>query len=202
MKKQSRYLQGIAVLLSAGFFFLYFTGCSNMGGEQQPMSHDQQVVRGKYLVQASGCNDCHSPKIMTAQGPMDDTTRLLSGHPADMPLFPVDTAVLHGAWIQAAPDLTAWAGPWGVSYSANLTPDEKTGLGGWTEDIFIRTIRTGKYHGVNEGRTLLPPMPWQNFRGMTDEDLKAIFAYLQSVPAVNNAVPAPVPPNQIPMAKK
>ncbi len=166
------------------------------------MSHDQQVVRGKYLVQATGCSDCHSPKIMTAHGPVDDTTRLLSGHPAAMPLFSVDTVVLHGAWIQAALDLTAWAGPWGVSYSANLTPDQKTGLGGWTEDIFLRTIRTGKYHGVSEGRNLLPPMPWQNFRNMTDEDLGAIFAYLQSIPAIANEVPAPLPPNQFPLAKK
>jgi len=49
--------------------------------------------------------------------------------------------------------LTARAGPWGVSYAANLTPNKRTGLGGWTADQFIRTMRTGKHLGV--GRPVL-----------------------------------------------
>ena len=53
--------------------------------------------------------------------------------------------------------VTAWAGPWGVSYAANLTPDKRTGIGAWTADQFIKTMRTGKHLGV--GRPVLPPMP-------------------------------------------
>ena len=88
-------------------------------------------------------------------------------------------------------DLTAWVGPWGISFAANLTPDP-TGFGSWTPEIFIQTIRTGKQAGV--GRPLLPPMPWMDYAQMTDADLRAVFAYLKSIPPVSNAVPAPVPP--------
>ena len=121
-------------------------------------------------------------------------SRRLAGHPADEKLPPVPAGVI-------APDkwgavtnysLTAWAGPWGISYARNLTPDKNTGLGSWTEDMFVKTIRNGKHQG--EGRPILPPMPWQDFSHMTDPDLKAIWAFLQSLPPISNAVPDPVPP--------
>jgi hypothetical protein len=95
-------------------------------------------------------------------------------------------------WFATTAGLTAWSGPWGISYAANLTPDTNTGLGIWTEEMFIRAIREGKHMGY--GRDLLPPMPWQYFSELTDEDLKAIFAYLRSIPPVQNRVPDPVPP--------
>jgi hypothetical protein len=87
---------------------------------------------------------------------------------------------------------TAWAGPWGVSFSMNLTPDEETGMGTWNEAMFIKAMRTGKHLG--EGREILPPMPWPYLAKATDQDLKAIFAYLKSIPPVKNAVPDPIPP--------
>jgi hypothetical protein len=87
---------------------------------------------------------------------------------------------------------TAWTGPWGVSFSANLTPDQNTGIGVWTEEMFIQTLREGKHMG--NGRPLLPPMPWQPYGQKTDDDLKAIFAYLKSLPPMANRVPDPVPP--------
>jgi hypothetical protein len=87
-------------------------------------------------------------------------------------------------------------GPWGVSFSRNLTPDQSTGIGSWTEEMFIKTIRDGKHQG--EGRALLPPMPWQMYAQMTDDDLKAIFAFLRSLPAIANAVPDPIPPEKLP----
>ena len=98
-----------------------------------------------------------------------------------------------GPWaIAVAGDLTAWSGPWGQSFAANLTPDKNTGLGILTEDMLIKAIRTGKHMGTS--RDILPPMPWQQFAQMTDADLKAIFAYLQSLPPVANHVPDPIPP--------
>ena len=151
------------------------------------------VERGRYLVNIGGCHDCHTPKIYTAQGPTLDTTRLLSGHPAAAPLPSIPRGALGpGAWTALTNEhFTAWAGPWGVSFTANLTPSS-TGLGSWTDSLFIVTMRTGKHLGV--GRDLLPPMPWFNVAGLTDDDLKAVFAYLHSLPPVDNAVPAPVPP--------
>jgi hypothetical protein len=89
-------------------------------------------------------------------------------------------------------DLTAWAGPWGVSFAANLTPDKATGLGAWTADQFIKTMRTGKHMGV--GRPILPPMPVQNVAALGDADLAALFAYLRSLKPIQNQVPAPLTP--------
>jgi hypothetical protein len=90
--------------------------------------------------------------------------------------------------------MTAWAGPWGVSFTRNLTPDKETGIGIWTEQNFIETLRTGRQLG--KGRPILPPMPFEAFRNMTDDDLKSIFAYLQSIPAIKNKVPDPIAPSQ------
>jgi mono/diheme cytochrome c family protein len=87
---------------------------------------------------------------------------------------------------------TAFAGPWGVSFAANLTPDKETGLGAWTEEMFIATMRTQRHQG--KGRALLPPMPASMIANLNDEDLKALFAYLQSLTPVRNRVPTPVDP--------
>jgi hypothetical protein len=87
---------------------------------------------------------------------------------------------------------TAWAGPWGISYTANLTSDPNTGVGGgvWTEENFMTAMREGKHMGTS--RPILPPMPWQWIGQHTDEDLKAIFAYLKTVKPIRNQVPDPV----------
>ena len=163
--------------------------------EEKSMSKEMRVERGKYLVNLGGCNDCHSPKIMTARGPVPDTTKLLSGCPGGLSTMDFDPKIVgQGQWIVSRGDLTAWVGPWGISYTANLTPDKKTGLGNWTEDRFIKALRTGKHLG--EGRPILPPMPWESFALLKDDDLKDIFAYLQSLPPINNKVPDPQTPDE------
>jgi len=91
--------------------------------------------------------------------------------------------------------LTAWVGPWGISYASNLTPDKATGIGTLTEEMFIKTLREGKFMGV--GRPLLPPMPWEVYGKKTDQDLKAIYAYLISIKPINNQVPQPTPPDKV-----
>ena len=151
-------------------------------------SHAETVERGAYLVRLGGCSDCHTPKIMTDQGPVDDPARLFSGHPSDVVLPPA--ALESGPWGAATAGMTAWAGPWGISYAANLTSDPATGL--WSEDSFIKAMKTGKRRG--HGRPILPPMPWQPLSQATDADLKAIYAYLASLPPVFNSVPDPTPP--------
>jgi mono/diheme cytochrome c family protein len=161
------------------------------------MEGEELVSRGKYLVMGGGCGDCHSPKNFTAQGPVEDTTRFLSGHPANIPVNNFDPSALKpGNFLAFAPDLTAFVGPWGISFPANLTPDSATGIGSWTGDVFIKTIRTGKHLGQDNGRPILPPMPWANFAKLNDEDLKAIYSYLRTIPAVSNRVPAPIPPDE------
>jgi len=194
------------VLFSLSFlsFFLFFILFQiNCGPKEKEMTQDEMIAHGKYLVNLGGCNDCHSPKVMTAMGPVPDTTRLLSGHPSDDVLAAIDTSMVQpGKWVlTSGTNFTAWVGPWGISYTANLTPDDETGLGSWTPELFIKALRTGKHMGV--GRPILPPMPWQFIGQLTDQDLKTIFAYLHSLPAIHNKVPDPVPPNMIgAMSKK
>ena len=155
----------------------------------------ETLARGKYLVTIAACNDCHTPWKMTAEGPQPDMDRMLSGHPEGMVLPPAPK-MPEGPWQNAfAATSTAWAGPWGVSFTANLTPDRETGLGKWTVRNFTETIRTGRHLG--RGRELLPPMPIPMYRNFTDEDLAAIFMYLQSIPAVKNRVPEPRAPEAV-----
>jgi len=157
-----------------------------------PASSDPRIERGAHLVRTMGCNDCHTPWRAGPRGSEPDMTRSLTGHPSDvvMPPAPVLPPGTWG-WVGAATN-TAFAGPWGVSFTANLTPDVGSGLGGWSAKQFADTMRTGKHLGV--GREILPPMPIPAYKNFNDADLDAIFAYLQSIPSVKNRVPAPLPP--------
>ncbi len=156
---------------------------------------DDMVARGQYLVTIASCHDCHSPKIFNEQGMLLDSSKLMSGHPSTSKLPPIPAnAHQPGQWISMAGDITAFVGPWGISYAANLTPDSATGIGTWTEETFKKALRTGKHLGQDNGRPIMPPMPWMFIGKMTDEDLSAVFAYLRSLPPINNRVPAPVPP--------
>jgi hypothetical protein len=153
------------------------------------LTKEQKIKRGEYLVTIGGCDDCHSPKIMGAKGPEIDMEHRLSGYPANRPFPAFDSAVVKKGMVLFNEDLTAAAGPWGVSFAANLTSDA-TGAGSWPEENFIRAIRKGKFKGLENSRELLPPMPWYNFAVLTDEDLTSIFAFLQSTKPIENVVPA------------
>jgi hypothetical protein len=170
------------------------TPSANNEGMVAEVSQDSLIRHGEYLVNIMGCHDCHSPKKMTPTGPAIDTAYMLAGHPAKLPLPPIDPSGSKG-WIMMSPTVTAMAGPWGISYSANITSDA-SGIGNWTEAQFFKAIREGKYKGMDNTRPLLPPMPWDMIGKATDHDLRSIFAYLKSTPPVDNVVPAAVPPGQ------
>ena len=155
---------------------------------QGAISNDSLIKRGAYLVAISGCDDCHTPKKMGAMGPEPDMELRLSGYRSDVPLPPVDTNVIKKGWALGNAELTGWAGPWGASFAANITSDE-TGIGSWTEEQFKKALTQGKWKGMDSNRTLLPPMPWQGFSNLTDEDVKAIFAFLKSTKPVKNIEP-------------
>jgi mono/diheme cytochrome c family protein len=152
---------------------------------------DEPIARGAYLVKFGLCHDCHTPHKLGPNGPEPDMTRALSGHPQNLVLPPPPALTMPWVWGGAATN-TAFVGPWGVSYTANLTPDGETGLGKWTEEMFMMALRTGRHEG--KGRPILPPMPFKFVASLTDEDLKAVFAYLQSVTPVRNKVPTPIDP--------
>lgn len=175
--------------------FYGIISCQNSGTASSPKPNQpesvQLVKRGEYLVNTIGCDDCHSPKKMGAMGPEVIAELRFSGYPSNRPLPQGDTGITHKGMAILNQDLTCAIGPWGTTFSANITSDS-TGIGNWTEAQFIKAIREGKSKGLDGNRPLLPPMPWQNFAKMTDEDLKAIFAYLTTTKPVRNVVPQPV----------
>lgn len=184
----------ISMSLALAGGLLLITTAGHVAAADVPADRDQSVVdRGKYLVTIAGCNDCHTPVVLGPNGPEPDWSRMLSGHPETL-VMPEAPKLPDGPWgIVAAHTVTAWSGPWGVSFTANLTPDRETGLGKWTLRNFVDTIRSGRHLG--RGREILPPMPIPMYKHMTDDDLAAIFAYLQSIPPVRNEVPKPLSPD-------
>jgi hypothetical protein len=129
------------------------------------------VEYGDYLVNAAGCSDCH--------------TQAVKGEP------------VKGMEFAGGFEFTT---PMGLIRSANITPDEATGIGLWTEEIFIRRFKDY----ASENAVKLDPavvgyhtvMPWTVYAGMTDEDLRAIYAFLKTLPAVSNVVVKYEPPRR------
>ncbi|MFZ1685552.1 MAG: diheme cytochrome c-553 [Candidatus Zixiibacteriota bacterium] len=194
MFKRTLIVVGVLVALMAIAYSQTKTTQNKVAAVKEVNDHGALVKRGEFLVRMGSCADCHCPKKMSAMGPVPDSSRWLSGHPADAKVPPVPANVLSmEGWIgMTNMHLTAWAGPWGISYAANITPDEATGIGNWTEEVFIKTMKTGKHMGA--GREILPPMPWQTLSTLSDSDLKAIFAYLLSCKPILNEVPQPEAP--------
>jgi mono/diheme cytochrome c family protein len=144
------------------------------------------VAQGKRLVDTHDCHACHTPMKMGPNGPEPDMSLALSGHPQTLVMPPPPKLEGPWGWVAASTN-TAFAGPWGTSYAINLTPDPETGLGKWQESEFVQAIKTGKHLGV--GRPIMPPMPWPAYRNLTDSQLRAIYAYLRSIPPIKNKAP-------------
>jgi hypothetical protein len=181
-------------------------GCNSAPPVQAPAPGDvpaavpavSQVDRGKMLIIGGGCHDCHTPKKLGPNGPEADMDRMLSGHPESEGVPPPFKPIKGSPYvIHINGHLTAWSGDWGVSFAANLTPDQNTGLGIWTEDMFLAALKQGKHMG--KSRPILPPMPWNWYGQLPDNDLKAMFAYLKSIKPIANRVPVPLTPDGKPI---
>jgi mono/diheme cytochrome c family protein len=132
-------------------------------------NNKQQLDRGKYLVTLASCTDCHTPGYFFGK---PDNARFLGGSEVGFEI----------------PGLGVFHGP-------NLTPDNDTGLGKWTNAQIVAALKTGKRP---DGRELAPAMPWRAFAEMTDADATAIAVYLKSLPPLSNKVPGPFGPNDKP----
>lgn len=178
--------------------FLLLISCNEkkyeLAPELEELTEQDYINRGEYLVSSIGCHDCHSPKRMGERGPEVIEELKLSGYPSERVLPEISIDAMQKGWMLMNEDLTAFAGPWGISFASNLTSDG-TGIGSWNLEQFKIALKKGKSKGLETGRDLLPPMPWQNFANLTDEDLKAVFYYLKSTKPVNNVVPAPISPS-------
>lgn len=191
----------LPILVTLAITFVYLSASCSTKQENKEVSYvteskEDIVQKGQHLIAIMGCNDCHSPKKMGANGPEIIPELMLSGYPADRPIIKFNDPLIKEGFAMFYPDLTAGAGPWGVSFAGNLTPDE-TGIKNWTEAQFKKAITAGKYKGLENERMLLPPMPWFNYVSLTDEDVHAMFMYLKSIKPVNNVVPAPISPDNM-----
>ncbi len=190
-----KYLIPTGILIVGGAALVLLNSTQTKAEPATQPTEPSQIKRGEYLVKFGDCSACHTPLKFGEHGPEPDMTKFLSGHPAGTKLPPPE--LKPGPWFAATAGMTAWAGPWGISYAANVTPDKNTGLGIWTEAMFISVMRTGKHMG--SGRPILPPMPWPASASLSDDDLQAVFAYLRSLPPINNNVPGPLKPDGRPM---
>jgi len=193
------------LITGLAFTAIFFTGCSEKKPTEPAVAsttttekpnfggYETQVQWGEHLVTIGGCNDCHTPKKMTPMGPVDDSTLRLSGHPEKLPAPDVDRKKMESKGLVVTADFTSWVGPWGISYSANLTPDE-TGTGNWSEDQFLYAIKNSVSKGLAGSRPLMPPMSMMPVKLMSDEELKAIFSYLRTVKPIKNNSVQPTPP--------
>jgi hypothetical protein len=133
-----------------------------------PPNRNDQVAYGDYLVRIGICRDCHTP--LDAQGAAIPGMEFAGGFPLVSP-----------------------ATPQGEVASANITSDA-SGIPYYTEDLFLEVMRTG----MVRSRKIHNFMPWQMYRGQTDEDLEAIFAYIKTIPPVQHRVDNSLPPTDCP----
>lgn len=163
---------GVAALAALVGIGVTLAQSGGSGGLPNGPATKDQVLRGRYLVTAvASCADCHG------------------GH------SPADPAWLAGYNPKSNPEGEFQVGPATV-YAKNITPDKATGIGDWTPQQIFTVLKTGH---DDQGEILCPPMPWPNFRNLTDADRWAIVAYVTHVKPVSNQVPDPVGPNNTPV---
>ena len=138
-------------------------------------SESVMVARGHYIataIQGCGCHTREKP-----DGSKDENWHY-AGSPNPAP--------------PAGPPANAgWTSPrWKRIYARNITPDQETGIGKWTEANFIRAMRTGL---TPDGRVLDAQMPWEAFQKITDRDLKSLWAYLKTIKPIKNKAPDGIP---------
>jgi hypothetical protein len=202
-----RFVSRTMALLACAPVAIVWSGCTRAAEAPAPaaetaapaaLTGQAQIDRGKMLVIGGGCHDCHTPKKFTDKGPEFDYDRALSGQPESVKIDAPFKSDPKSPWqVHASDHLTAWSGAWGVSFAANITSDTNTGIGIWTDKMFIDAMRTGKHMGTS--RQILPPMPWNFYGQLPDEDLKAILAYLKSTKPIANRVPVPLGPDGKPI---
>lgn len=189
--------KNLVLLVSVSVFIFLILACNNTKTESAPAitanygAFDSQLKWGENLVHNAGCNDCHTPKKMGPNGPEDDKSLMLSGHPAQMPAPDFDPKEAAKKGLIVTQTFTAWTGPWGTTFAPNLTSDS-TGIGGWKEEQFLKALKEKKWMGLDNTRPLMPPMSMMPVTLMSDDELKAIFAYLKSTPPVRNTAPEAV----------
>ena len=136
-----------------------------------PASDSETVAKGQYLVTLLGCGRCHTEGYLTGNQP---TGPHLGGSRIGI------------AYTAYSMDDTQ---P-GVVFAGNLTPDEETGLGSWSEDEIVQAMTVGV---AKSGHERLTVMPWTNYEALKKKDVRAIARYLKSLSPVRWPVPEAIP---------
>lgn len=180
----------ISSLLIIAAVSIVTVGCSQKPATEVAYSPERLEI-GQAIVEGWNCSFCHTPQISGPDGKlMPDPKRLMSGHPADDKIPAVPEMVMTSPeWMEFLDNLdsTVWATDNLIVFSANLTPDDETGIGTWTEVEFVETIREGRHRGIE--RRIKYPMPWQELSEVSDEELLSVYEYLMSLETVSNKVP-------------
>ncbi len=143
-----------------------------VAGRYHPNNRDK-IDRGAYMIELLGCGSCHTNGAFDGE---PDMTRALAGS---------DTGV---AFTNPVGDEYP-----GIVYPSNITPDEETGIGSWSDRQIANAIRSGI---GRHGERRIATMPWQGYARLTDEDVAALVAYLRSIQPIKNKVPAEVAPGK------
>lgn len=156
---ERRWLLAGILLSAAGCTAKYVRPTTSEVVEATP----ERIARGAYLVNTVGaCGACHDGRNGGDLKNPADPERLLAG----------------GNYLRDDGGISVWI--------SNITPDKETGIGNWTDDEIIRSIRDGV---KPDGSFLFPAMPFAAYRYISDEDVRAIVAYLRSVPPVKTVRP-------------
>ncbi|MER3514120.1 MAG: hypothetical protein C4310_06790, partial [Chloroflexota bacterium] len=172
----------ILLIIAAFALLIYIQVRSNLSDsrpapELAAPNSAQVLSRGEYLVKSvAQCWRCHSAP---EAGEPNENAPLSGGR----------ALALSGL----GPGFGLLSLGLGTYYAANITPDPDTGIGRWTDGQIVRALREGV---SRDGHMLFPIMPYQDLRGLSDEDALAIVAYLRSRPPVRNIVP----PRQLSLA--
>ena len=172
---------------------LFAIGCDREGKGPKNFS-DRQVSEGEALVMEARCNFCHTPELAENDKYFG---KILFGHPSDKKLPDLPNAPVGSQqWLEVVSNLdsTVWIAGDKIVFSANITPDRETGIGKWSNEDFINTIRTGMHPGWK--KELNKPMPWLDYAKLSNEQLTSIYSYLMSQKPVYNKVPGPVTINK------
>jgi len=168
-------------------------GCNQKPAEEIAYS-PERIEIGQAVVEGWNCTFCHTPQIQGPDGKfIADPKRFMSGHPSDeeIPTIP-DMVITSPEWMEFLDNLgsTVWATDNVLVFSANLTPDDETGIGTWSETEFVETVRQGRHKGIE--RRIKYPMPWRELSELSDEELLSVYEYLMTLQPVNNKVPTSI----------
>lgn len=135
---------------------------------------DRDIIdRGAYMIELLGCGSCHTNGAFDGE---PDMSKALAGS---------NTGI---AFINPLGDKYP-----GIVYPSNITPDEETGIGSWSDRQITNAIRSGI---GRHGNRRIATMPWQGYSRLTDDDVAAVVAYLRSIEPIRNTVPKEVEPGK------